>query len=377
MSSVKNDFGVTLVGNKVAFGVGNPDRTIFSTSAVNTGNWVHVAATRKRSTGEMKLYINGVLESSFTHTNKVSLTSSSVFHLGYDINNFSYQGALDEVRIWNTVRTASEISATYTTQLSSNPSGLVTYFRFNQGTAGGNNTAITTVTESVSGSGIALSNFARSGSTSNFVAGYIAPGSAVSSTSAGSGNITGIVIPAALTSGTYSGVMTTINASTGCSATTNVTLTISGSVVSTSNASTTQSVCLNGSVTPLNTSGVGSGLTYQWYSNTSSSNTGGTSLGSASGAQTDTYTPSATVQGTTYYYAVVSNGSCAVTGPVFQVNAGNTFDLLGAGSSLPVASAGYSFRKLGSCYSGPLGRFRIGSSYYDVYADGNSSLSLS
>ncbi|MFM1961928.1 MAG: hypothetical protein RLZZ172_773, partial [Bacteroidota bacterium] len=376
VSSVKNDFGVTLVGGKVAFGVGNPDRTIFSTSLVNTGNWVHVAATRKKSTGEMKLYINGVLEASYTHTNRVSLTSSTVFHLGYDINNYSYQGALDEVRIWNTVRTASEISANYTTQLSSNPSGLVTYFRFNQGTAAGSNTAITTATESVSGSGIALSNFARTGSTSNFVAGYIGTGSAVSSTSAGSGNITGINIPAGLTSGTYSGVMTTVNAATGCSATTNVTLTISGSVVSTSNASTTQSVCTGTSPTALNTTGVGTGLTYQWYSNSSSSNTGGTSLGSANGAQTDTYSPPSTA-GTTYYYATVSNGSCVVTGSVFQVNVGSTFDLLGAGSALPIASAGYSFRKLGSCYSGPLGRFRIGSSYYDVYADGNNSLSLS
>jgi hypothetical protein len=117
-------------------------------------------------------------------------------------------------------------------------------------------------------------------------------------------------------------------------------------------------------------------LTYQWYSNSSSSNTGGTSLGSANGAQTDTYSPPSTA-GTTYYYAVVSNGSCAVPGSVFQVNVGSTFDMLGAGSSLPIASAGYSFRKLGSCYSGPLGRFRIGSSYYDVYADGNNSLSLS
>jgi hypothetical protein len=99
-------------------------------------------------------------------------------------------------------------------------------------------------------------------------------------------------------------------------------------------------------------------------------------LGSANGAQTDTYSPPSTA-GTTYYYATVSNGSCVVTGSVFQVNVGSTFDLLGAGSALPIASAGYSFRKLGSCYSGPLGRFRIGSSYYDVYADGNNSLSLS
>jgi len=47
-------------------------------------------------------------------------------------------------------------------------------------------------------------------------------------------------------------------------------------------------------------------LTYQWYSNTTNSNSGGTSLGSGNGAQTDSYTPPSATEGTLYYYCVVS-----------------------------------------------------------------------
>ena len=53
----------------------------------------------------------------------------------------------------------------------------------------------------------------------------------------------------------------------------------------------------------------GTNLTYQWFSNTTASTSGGTNLGSGDGAQTNSYTPPATTIGTSYYYCVVS-GSC-------------------------------------------------------------------
>ena len=50
-------------------------------------------------------------------------------------------------------------------------------------------------------------------------------------------------------------------------------------------------------------------LTYQWYSNTTNSATGGTSVGTSA-----TYTPPTTTVGTTYYYVVVTNTNNGVTG---------------------------------------------------------------
>ena len=76
----------------------------------------------------------------------------------------------------------------------------------------------------------------------------------------------------------------------------------------------TQTVCVNGAATPLSVATTGTNLTYQWYSNTTSSNTGGTSI---SGATSANYTPVTSTQGTLYYYVVV-NGTCtpAVTSNV-------------------------------------------------------------
>ena len=48
----------------------------------------------------------------------------------------------------------------------------------------------------------------------------------------------------------------------------------------------------------------GGTLSYQWYSNTTATNSGGTLI---SGAESDTYTPSTATAGTLYYYCVVTN----------------------------------------------------------------------
>ncbi|MCL2028639.1 MAG: fibrobacter succinogenes major paralogous domain-containing protein [Bacteroidales bacterium] len=56
-------------------------------------------------------------------------------------------------------------------------------------------------------------------------------------------------------------------------------------------------------------------ITIQWYSNTTASTTGGTNLGAANGAQTDTFTPPATTPNAPngiFYYAVATN-SCGST----------------------------------------------------------------
>ena len=374
VGGVTNDFGVTLVGNKVAFGVGNPDRTIFSTSIVNTGNWVHVAATRNKATGQMQLYINGNLESTTT-ANTNSLTVPNYILLGRDISGAMYRGNLDEVRIWNTVRSATEISSNMNTTISGTPTGLVNYYKFDQGTANGTNSTVTTLTDSVGTNNSALLNFALTGTTSNWVLGANSSGNGMTFNN-GSGNVTGIVVPASLPAGTYSGTLNTINSTTGCTGSLPITFTVTGTVITSPTAASSQSVCTGATPTPLTVVATGTGLTYQWYSNVNNSNTGGVSLGAANGAQTATYTPLTNVQGTTYYYLVINSG-CAVTSPVFQVNVGNSLDNIGAGSSAPNAAVAYSFRSLSTCYSGPLGRFRIGTNYYDVYGDtANGVLSL-
>ncbi|MCX6172089.1 MAG: hypothetical protein NT048_04515 [Flavobacterium sp.] len=102
-----------------------------------------------------------------------------------------------------------------------------------------------------------------------------------------------------------------------------VTSTVSGAFITRANvaidsqATATQTRCTSDAFTPITVTATGAGLTYQWYSNTANSNVGGTSLLSANGAQTSSYTPQSSVAGTLYYYCIVS-GTCgsAVTSAV-------------------------------------------------------------
>ena len=89
------------------------------------------------------------------------------------------------------------------------------------------------------------------------------------------------------------------------------------SVINTHPSSTAQNYCVGSSATPLSVSVFATALSpsYQWYSNTSNSNSGGTTL---SGATLASYTPptASTNVGTAYYYCVVANGCDTETSTV-------------------------------------------------------------
>jgi len=107
------DYGVSYLNSKVAFGVGDnvSETTIQSTSTINSGNWVHVACTRKRVTGEMKIYVNGVLETTGTGPTG-SNTAPSVLHIGNLQTNLNYfNGAIDQLKIYNAVLSDGDIAA--------------------------------------------------------------------------------------------------------------------------------------------------------------------------------------------------------------------------------------------------------------------------
>jgi len=69
--------------------------------------------------------------------------------------------------------------------------------------------------------------------------------------------------------------------------------------------------------TALNVAATGASLTYQWYSNTSSSESGATLL---AGATNSTYTPSTSAVADTYYYCVVTGTCTTITSDIVAVN---------------------------------------------------------
>jgi subtilase family serine protease len=112
VQTVTNDFGVTLKNGKVLFGVGNPDVTIRS-GFVADGNWHHVAATRLRSTGQMKLYIDGIQVAS-ANAGTQSLTTPPRITLGQvQVDGNRFQGKLDEVSIYDRPLSPTEIQSIF------------------------------------------------------------------------------------------------------------------------------------------------------------------------------------------------------------------------------------------------------------------------
>jgi hypothetical protein len=100
---------------------------------------------------------------------------------------------------------------------------------------------------------------------------------------------------------------------------------VSGPVINIQPSTSAQSVCLNAAINALSVSATspnGSGITYQWYSNASASNAGGTSIG---GATSSSYTPPNNVVGTVYYYVICTNNQASSTS---NVSAGITVNAI-------------------------------------------------
>lgn len=107
---------------------------IYSNDNVLTLNkWQHVAGV---FTGTyMYLYVNGKQVSSMSVSSLVMDASSSGLKIGaWSSSDSFFTGSIDEVRIWNTARTESEIKANMYKELTGSESGLAAYFKMNEGT---------------------------------------------------------------------------------------------------------------------------------------------------------------------------------------------------------------------------------------------------
>ena len=94
-------------------------------------------------------------------------------------------------------------------------------------------------------------------------------------------------------------------------------LTCSTPIIGTNPSTTIQNLCVGASATALTVAATGSPtLTYQWYSNSVNSNSGGTLI---AGATSSSYTPSTATAGTLYYYCKV--GSTCLPTPTPAVSA--------------------------------------------------------
>ena len=111
VSGTSDDFGVSLLGNSAAFGVGNPDTTITSTSAINDGQWHHITATRSAYSGQMQLYVDGTLQASAVGPFGPKTAPPQLVLGALQGGGGYFNGTISDVQIFDRVLNASEISA--------------------------------------------------------------------------------------------------------------------------------------------------------------------------------------------------------------------------------------------------------------------------
>jgi hypothetical protein len=114
----------------------------YRTTAFNAGDlntWIHVAVTVDISAATMVIFINGIsVGVSYVGQTATSMNTSSVpFYVGardYSADRKYFDGLIDEVRVWNDIRTTQEIFANYRKELIGSEAGLVGYWKFNNST---------------------------------------------------------------------------------------------------------------------------------------------------------------------------------------------------------------------------------------------------
>jgi hypothetical protein len=178
------DYGANIVGSRNSFSVsgnngltfisGGTNANIGSTSNVITpGQWTHVAFVLDNSTGY--LYVNGTQVGTGNLSTVNTPSGYANLRIGQRVagGSIPFYGAIDEVRIWDYARSATEISNNMAAEYCALDSHLVAYHKFNHGIAGGSNSGVNSSYDaSGNGNNGTLQNISLSGSTSNWVTGY-------------------------------------------------------------------------------------------------------------------------------------------------------------------------------------------------------------
>jgi hypothetical protein len=108
-------------------------RIMISTS-ISPNLWSHVAFSYSQSTG-INVYINGNLVYQTQATGLITCSSSLLPRIGCRVDpseTVFFNGGIDEVRLWNIVRSQADISQNMSNELTGSESGLVAYWKFDE-----------------------------------------------------------------------------------------------------------------------------------------------------------------------------------------------------------------------------------------------------
>jgi uncharacterized repeat protein (TIGR01451 family) len=130
--NVPNSYGILVANSKVHAWYNAPQNTVNlnGVSSIQLSQWHHVALVVG---AEAALYVDGVLETSraLSSEEQRRVASEGPLRIGPYLSEFT--GEIDETQIWSMARTGKEIRDAMHTTLRGTESGLVAYWRFDQG----------------------------------------------------------------------------------------------------------------------------------------------------------------------------------------------------------------------------------------------------
>jgi len=127
--SSDDNLGLTVTTAGIAFYIDNGSNNTLIGSAPATNQWTHIAATYDGS--DMQIYINGILDNSMSVAGSGALinNTNSLRIGGGHIVSHEFDGKIDEVRIWSSVRNQNQIRNRMCRKFSGTPGPLQAYYR--------------------------------------------------------------------------------------------------------------------------------------------------------------------------------------------------------------------------------------------------------
>ena len=139
-------------------------------TGLTSGVWSHLAFTWEASTQQILIYVNGVLQTTGAGGSS-STGSSGIMTIGSKTDGTQNLNAeLDEFRVWDIVLSQCQLQAGMNSEYTLSQTGLVAYYNFNQGVAAGSNAGVTSLPDFTTNYNGTLTNFALSGTSSNWLA---------------------------------------------------------------------------------------------------------------------------------------------------------------------------------------------------------------
>jgi hypothetical protein len=124
----------TLLASFGTTGTSGDTSLTVSATPIRNDQWHHVASVYDFGASEIRLYVDGFLVSLGVATGLIRETDFDLVigsQLGFDRRTF--EGFIDEVRLWNVARTQTEIQENMMNELTGSENGLAAYWQFNEG----------------------------------------------------------------------------------------------------------------------------------------------------------------------------------------------------------------------------------------------------